>query len=71
MPTTNNPTLSQASRPFSNSDPEHNRQALAGALAVLSTLATTWLRRAGASPSQIHWEDCERVQFDDGEVSRG
>ena len=24
-----------------------------------------------ATPSQTHWEDCQRAQLDDGEVSRG
>jgi len=70
MLTTNNPTLSQPLRPNSNPEREaHDREALAGALAALSTLAVTWLRRNGASPSQGHWEAVERVQRD--EVARG
>jgi hypothetical protein len=63
----NNPTLSQTSRPFTSPEQEaHDQVALQGALSALSALSVTWLRRAGASPSQTHWEDCERVQLDDG-----
>ena len=66
-------TLPQASRPFSKPDPEHDRQLLAGALAALSTLAVTWLRRAPSPPSQGHWEAVERaiLDLDGGEVRRG
>lgn len=46
-------------------------QTLAGALASLSTLATTWLRRNGSPPSQGHWEAVERANLDNGEVSHG
>ena len=69
MIATNNPTLSQPPRPYSNPDSERDRQALAGAFAGLSTLAVAWLRRAGASPSQGHWEAVELAQRD--EVTRG
>ena len=61
--------LSQPPRPYSNPDPEHDRQALAGALAALSTLAVAWLRRNGLSPSQGHWEAVELAQRN--EVTRG
>lgn len=69
----NTQTLPQASRPFSKPDPQYDQQLLAGALAALSTLATTWLRRNGASPSQGHWEAVERaiLDLDGGEVRRG
>jgi hypothetical protein len=70
MPATNNPTLSQTPRAFINPAQEaHDREALAGALSALSTLAVTWLRRNGASPSQDHWEAVELPQRD--EVTRG
>ncbi len=68
MIATSTPTLSQPLRP--DSDPEHDRQALAGALAALSTLAVTWLRRNGLSPSQGHWEAVELAQREE-EVTRG
>lgn len=69
MAATNNPTLSQPPRPDRNPDQEHDRQALAGALAALSTLAVTWLRRNGLPPSQGHWGAVEGAILD-GEVSR-
>lgn len=56
---TSNPTLSQPPRPDSNRD----RQALAGALAALSTLAVAWVRRNGAPPSQEHWQAVELAQL--------
>ena len=68
MIATNNPTLSQPPRPYSNPDSEHDRQALAGAFAGLSTLAVAWLRRNGFPPSQGHWEAIELAQRD--EVTR-
>jgi len=67
----NDPILSQTLRPFTSPEQEaHDRQLLAGALSALSTLAVSWLRRVGASPSQAHWEDVERAVLDE-EVSRG
>mgnify|MGYP003375896802 CR=1 FL=1 len=70
MLATNNPTLSQPSRPDSNPEQEaHDLEALAGSFAALSTLAVTWLRRNGASPSQAHWEAVEQAQRD--EATRG
>jgi len=67
---TNNPTLSQPPCVFTRPEQEaHDREALAGALAALSTLAVTWLRRNGASPSQGHWEGVEQAQR--AEVTRG
>ena len=70
MAATNKPTLSQPSRPDRNPEQEaHDREALAGALSALSTLAVTWLRRNGASPSQGQWEAVELAQRD--EVTRG
>ena len=70
MPATNNPTLSQTPRAFTRPEQEaHDGEALAGALAALSTLAVTWLRRNGAPPSQGHWEAVELPQRD--EVTRG
>lgn len=70
---TNTRSLSQPPRPFINPDPEHDRQLLAGAMAALSTLAVTWVRRAPSPPSQGHWEDVELAQcdLDDGEVRDG
>ena len=70
MIATNNPTLSQTPRAFTNPGQEaHDREALAGALSALATLAVTWLRRNGAPPSQAHWESVELPQRD--EVARG
>ena len=60
-------TLPQASRPNTSPEQEaHDQVALQGALSALSALSVTWLRRAPSPPSQGHWEDCERVQLDDG-----
>lgn len=71
MLTTNNRTLSQTPRPFTRPEQEaHDEEALAGALAALSTLAVTWLRRNGLPPSQSHWEAVERAILDEGEVAR-
>lgn len=68
---TNSLTLSQPPRPEGNPEQEaHDREALAGALAALSTLAVTWLRRNGPPPSQGHWAAVELAILD-GEVSRG
>ena len=70
MIATSTQTLSQPTRPDRNPEQEaHDREALAGALSALSTLAVTWLRRNGASPSQDHWEAVELPQRD--EVTRG
>ncbi len=69
MIATSTQTLSQPPRPDSNPEQEaHDREALAGALSALSTLAVTWLRRNGAPPSQVHWEAVELPQRD--EVTR-
>lgn len=71
MPATNSPTLSQTPHSFTRPEQEaHDREALAGALAALSTLAVTWLRRNGLPPSQGHWAAVEGAILD-GEVSRG
>ena len=70
MPATNNPTLSQTPRAFTRPEQAaHDREALAGALSALSTLAVTWLRRNGASPSQGHWESVALAQREG--VTRG